>query len=61
MPGLSQTQIFFDDDIRLWPIHTIPRVPTKKNSVDCGMYICKYMEAVIRLQLVIWADLTNWQ
>ncbi|KAH0469539.1 hypothetical protein IEQ34_001097 [Dendrobium chrysotoxum] len=58
---MPKTQNSFDHDTRLWPVQTILRVLTQKNSVDCRMYICKYMKAVIQSQSIVWVDLTNWQ
>ncbi|PKU59384.1 Ubiquitin-like-specific protease 1A [Dendrobium catenatum] len=49
------------DDIRNWPIETIKNVSTQNNNVDCGMFICKYMEAVIQLEPVQWELLKDWQ
>ncbi|PKU69894.1 Putative ubiquitin-like-specific protease 1B [Dendrobium catenatum] len=36
----------FEDDIRTWPIQTIPNLPTQENSVDCGMFVYIYQEIV---------------
>ncbi|KAL0917541.1 hypothetical protein M5K25_012607, partial [Dendrobium thyrsiflorum] len=57
----EETQNAFDEDIRLWPIETIANIPTQANSVDCGMYVCKYMETVTQLEQINWLDHTNWQ
>ncbi|KAH0449870.1 hypothetical protein IEQ34_020562 [Dendrobium chrysotoxum] len=51
----------FDTDIRGWPIQKIKQAPTQKNSVDCGMYVCKYMKAAIQPEAVVWGDVKNWQ
>ncbi|KAH0468509.1 hypothetical protein IEQ34_003542 [Dendrobium chrysotoxum] len=51
----------FDTDIRGWRIQKIKQAPTQKNSVDCGMYICKYMEAAIQPEAVVWTDVKDWQ
>ncbi|KAH0452025.1 hypothetical protein IEQ34_019324 [Dendrobium chrysotoxum] len=58
----EETQKVFDDnDIRQWPIRPVVDAPTQKNSFDCIMFVCKYMEAVVKPQGVIWEDLKNWQ
>ncbi|KAH0451796.1 hypothetical protein IEQ34_019095 [Dendrobium chrysotoxum] len=58
----EETQRVFDDnDIRQWPISPVVDAPTQKNSFDCGMFVCKYMEAVVQPQGVIWEDLKTWQ
>ncbi|KAL0919183.1 hypothetical protein M5K25_011261 [Dendrobium thyrsiflorum] len=57
----EETQNAYDEDIRLWPTETIANVPTQANSVDCGMYVCKYMETVIQLEQINWLDHTKWQ
>ncbi|KAL0923142.1 hypothetical protein M5K25_007190 [Dendrobium thyrsiflorum] len=57
----EETQNAYDEDIRLWPTETIANVPTQANSVECGMYVCKYMETVIQLEQINWLDHTNWQ
>ncbi|KAH0464897.1 hypothetical protein IEQ34_005000 [Dendrobium chrysotoxum] len=32
-----------------------------KNQINCGMYVCKYMEAVIQPEAVVWADVKDWE
>ncbi|XP_020705781.1 sentrin-specific protease 2-like [Dendrobium catenatum] len=51
----------FEDDIRTWPIHSIPNLPTQENSVDCGMFVCKYMEQVIQNNNTDWDIHKIWQ
>ncbi|KAH0461669.1 hypothetical protein IEQ34_009244 [Dendrobium chrysotoxum] len=51
----------FDTYIRGWRIQKIKQAPTQKNSVDCGMYVCKYMEAAIQPEAVVWTDVKDWQ
>ncbi|KAH0451054.1 hypothetical protein IEQ34_021746 [Dendrobium chrysotoxum] len=62
---LVKTFIFyllsFDTDIRGWRIQKIKQAPTQKNSVDCGMYVCKYMEATFQPEAIIWTDVKDWQ
>ncbi|KAH0457833.1 hypothetical protein IEQ34_013148 [Dendrobium chrysotoxum] len=57
----EDTTTSFATDIRRWRIRKIKQVPTQKNSVDCGMYVCKYMEAVIQPEAVVWADVKDWE
>ncbi|KAH0449091.1 hypothetical protein IEQ34_022891 [Dendrobium chrysotoxum] len=57
----DETRNSFDQNIRLRPIQQITHVPTQKNSVDCGMYVCKYMKAIIQLKPVVWADVKDWK
>ncbi|KAH0453904.1 hypothetical protein IEQ34_018228 [Dendrobium chrysotoxum] len=57
----EDTTTSFATDIRRWRIRRIKQVPTQKNSVDCGMYVCKYMEAVIQPEAVVWADVKDWE
>ncbi|KAH0453166.1 hypothetical protein IEQ34_017490 [Dendrobium chrysotoxum] len=51
----------FDTDIRGWWIQKIKQAPTQKDSVDCGMYVCKYMKAAIQPEAVVWTDVKDWQ
>ncbi|KAH0458322.1 hypothetical protein IEQ34_013637 [Dendrobium chrysotoxum] len=57
----EDTTTSFATDIRRWRIRKIKQVPTQKNSVDCGMYVCKYMEAVIQPEAVVWVDVKDWK
>ncbi|KAH0456541.1 hypothetical protein IEQ34_014448 [Dendrobium chrysotoxum] len=57
----EDTTTSFATDIRRWRIRRIKQVPTQKNSVDCGIYVCKYMEAVIQPEAVVWADVKDWE
>ncbi|KAH0448191.1 hypothetical protein IEQ34_021991 [Dendrobium chrysotoxum] len=57
----EETNNAFDEDIRGWPIRKIKEAPTQKNSVDCGMYVYKYMEAIIQRILVVWSDVKDWE
>ncbi|KAH0451139.1 hypothetical protein IEQ34_018438 [Dendrobium chrysotoxum] len=38
----------FDTDIRTWPINFPSGVPTQTNSIDCGIFVCKYMEELVK-------------
>ncbi|KAH0464558.1 hypothetical protein IEQ34_007344 [Dendrobium chrysotoxum] len=42
----SDTKEAFDSDIRKWKVSTITSVPKQTNSIDCAMYVCKYMERI---------------
>ncbi|KAH0457773.1 hypothetical protein IEQ34_013088 [Dendrobium chrysotoxum] len=57
----EETKNAFDEDIRGWPIRKIKEAPTQKNSVDCGMYVYKYIEAIIQTIPVVWSDVKDWE
>ncbi|KAH0462277.1 hypothetical protein IEQ34_009852 [Dendrobium chrysotoxum] len=57
----EDTTTSFDTDIRGWWIRKIKQALTQKNSVDYGMYVCKYMEASIQSEAVVWPDVKDWQ
>ncbi|KAH0456296.1 hypothetical protein IEQ34_014203 [Dendrobium chrysotoxum] len=44
----------FDTDIRAWPIKYPSGVPTQTNNIDCGMFVCKYMEELVKHNNVDW-------
>ncbi|KAL0913829.1 hypothetical protein M5K25_017319 [Dendrobium thyrsiflorum] len=52
----QDTEHAFDEDIRLWPVRAVVGVPVQSNSVDCGVFVCKYMEAAIQPEAVVWPD-----
>ncbi|KAL0920241.1 hypothetical protein M5K25_009362 [Dendrobium thyrsiflorum] len=56
----QDTQLAFDKDIRLWPVRPVVGLPVQANSVDCGVFVCKYMEAAIQPEAVVWADQQHW-
>ncbi|PKU70175.1 hypothetical protein MA16_Dca010296 [Dendrobium catenatum] len=39
----------------------IPNLPAQENNVDCGMFVCKYMETVIQYNNIEWDMHNNWQ
>ncbi|KAH0461549.1 hypothetical protein IEQ34_009124 [Dendrobium chrysotoxum] len=51
----------FDTDIRTWPINYHSGVPTQTNIIDCGMFVCKYMEKLIKYENVDWEQHKNLQ
>ncbi|KAH0436251.1 hypothetical protein IEQ34_026448 [Dendrobium chrysotoxum] len=51
----------FDTDIRIWPITYPSGVPTQTNSIDCGMFVCKYMEELVKHGDVDWEQHKNLQ
>lgn len=51
----------FDSDITTWPIVPVTGLPVQANSVDCGMYVCKYMETVAKPEEPRWEEKKNWQ
>ncbi|PKU73355.1 Putative ubiquitin-like-specific protease 1B [Dendrobium catenatum] len=57
----EETKNIFNDDLMKWPIKLITNVPTQDNSVDCGLFVCKYMETVIQHESVQWDVHKNWQ
>ncbi|KAH0457732.1 hypothetical protein IEQ34_013047 [Dendrobium chrysotoxum] len=57
----DETSKSFETDIREWPVQRIKSAPTQKNNVDCGMYVCKYMEAAIQSEPVVWVNVIDWQ
>ncbi|KAH0457481.1 hypothetical protein IEQ34_012796 [Dendrobium chrysotoxum] len=55
----EDTTTSFAMDIQRWRIRKIKQAPTQKNSVDCGMYVCKYMEAAIQPEAIVWPDVKD--
>ncbi|KAH0458455.1 hypothetical protein IEQ34_013770 [Dendrobium chrysotoxum] len=51
----------FDTDIRIWLINYPSGVPTQINSIDCGMFVCKYMEELVKHEDVDWEQHKNFQ
>ncbi|KAL0908952.1 hypothetical protein M5K25_023467 [Dendrobium thyrsiflorum] len=56
----KETQHSFDEDIHLWPVRPVVGVPVQSNNMDCGMFVCKYMEAAVQPEPVVWADQQHW-
>ncbi|KAL0926778.1 hypothetical protein M5K25_003028 [Dendrobium thyrsiflorum] len=56
----QDTEHAFDEDIRLWPVRAVEGVPVQSNSVDCGVFVCKYMEAAIQPEALVWPDQQHW-
>ncbi|PKU79790.1 Putative ubiquitin-like-specific protease 1B [Dendrobium catenatum] len=38
----------FDTNIREWTINYLNGVPTQENNIDCNMFMCKYMEELVK-------------
>ncbi|KAH0457229.1 hypothetical protein IEQ34_015136 [Dendrobium chrysotoxum] len=51
----------FDYDIWQWSIQTVTGVPIQTNSIDCGMFICKYMEAIVQHEKFDSGQHKDWQ
>ncbi|KAI0498852.1 hypothetical protein KFK09_019748 [Dendrobium nobile] len=51
----------FDDNIKKWSFKTMKNIPTQTNNTDCGMFVCKYMENIIRQKNSNWRDNKDWQ
>ncbi|KAH0456341.1 hypothetical protein IEQ34_014248 [Dendrobium chrysotoxum] len=47
---------YFGGDIRNWPLSIATRIPTQTNGFDCGIFVCKYMEATILPRDVKWEE-----
>ncbi|KAL0922215.1 hypothetical protein M5K25_006185 [Dendrobium thyrsiflorum] len=56
----QDTEHAFGEDIRQWPVRAVVGVPVQSNSVDCGVFVCKYMEAAIQPEAVVWPDQQHW-
>ncbi|KAH0470531.1 hypothetical protein IEQ34_000254 [Dendrobium chrysotoxum] len=50
----------FDSDIRKWKINVIAGVPIQTNSVDCGMFVCKYMKMINLEGNTTWTNSKSW-
>lgn len=50
----------FESNPMKWPIKMMSGVLVQANIVDYGMFICKYMEAVIRKPPLNWTDHHDW-
>ncbi|KAI0493332.1 hypothetical protein KFK09_027609 [Dendrobium nobile] len=56
----EDTDDAFDIDITKWPIKGFRNVPTQNNNVDCGMYLCKYIEVLIQKEPIKWYRYLDW-
>ncbi|KAK8925761.1 putative ubiquitin-like-specific protease 1B [Platanthera zijinensis] len=43
-------------DIASWPIENIENAPTQKNSFDCGVFVMRYMETVLKRSEIDWVE-----
>ncbi|KAH0465458.1 hypothetical protein IEQ34_005561 [Dendrobium chrysotoxum] len=57
----EDTKGSFGSNITKRNIQTLKGVPTQSNSVDCGMFVCKYIENFILQSKVDWEEYKNWQ
>jgi len=48
-------------DILTWPISVIGDLPQQENGHDCGVFVCKYMEFVLRCKPIDWTKYHDWQ
>ncbi|KAH0461666.1 hypothetical protein IEQ34_009241 [Dendrobium chrysotoxum] len=51
----------FPNDIRKWKFKSMKGAPTQTNNVDCGMFVCKYMENIILQNNTNWTESNDWQ
>ncbi|XP_020599873.1 ubiquitin-like-specific protease 1A [Phalaenopsis equestris] len=45
----------FTTKIHKWFISITKHVPSQRNSFDCGMFVCKYMETLVQIEKVDWS------
>ncbi|PKU83158.1 Putative ubiquitin-like-specific protease 1B [Dendrobium catenatum] len=50
----------FDENITKWSFKTIKKAPTQTNNTDCSMFVCKYMENIVRQNNSKWKESTDW-
>ncbi|KAK8947930.1 Ubiquitin-like-specific protease ESD4 [Platanthera guangdongensis] len=43
-----------------WPINDVDDLPQQDNGNDCGVFVMKFMEAVLSTKTVAWKELKNW-
>ncbi|KAI0524548.1 hypothetical protein KFK09_003922 [Dendrobium nobile] len=51
----------FRQNITKWSFKTMKKAPTQTNNTDCGMFVCKYMENIVRQNNSNWIKRTDWQ
>ncbi|KAI0496269.1 hypothetical protein KFK09_022583 [Dendrobium nobile] len=51
----------FRQNINKWSFKTMKKAPTQTNNTDCCMFICKYMENIVRQNNSSWMQRTDWQ
>ncbi|XP_020592538.1 uncharacterized protein LOC110033035 [Phalaenopsis equestris] len=51
----------FTSKINKWSLSITKNVPTQRNSFDCGMFVCKYMQTLVQRDEVDWSVHMNWQ
>ncbi|XP_020578200.1 ubiquitin-like-specific protease 1 isoform X2 [Phalaenopsis equestris] len=58
---LKDTSDAFEEKLIKWPVVMTRGIPVQSNSYDCGVYVCKYMETLVRKEKVNWAEKKDWQ
>ncbi|XP_020573215.1 sentrin-specific protease 2-like isoform X1 [Phalaenopsis equestris] len=58
---LKDTSDAFEENLIKWPVVMTRGIPVQSNSYDCGVYVCKYMETLVRKEKVNWAEKKDWQ
>ncbi|KAK8930795.1 Ubiquitin-like-specific protease ESD4 [Platanthera zijinensis] len=43
-----------------WPINDVDDLPQQDNGDDCGVFVMKYMEAVMSSKTVVWKETIDW-
>ncbi|KAI0516184.1 hypothetical protein KFK09_008856 [Dendrobium nobile] len=51
----------FRQNITKWSFKTMKKAPTQTNNTDCGMFVYKYMENIVRQNNSSWMQRTDWQ
>ncbi|KAK8954054.1 putative ubiquitin-like-specific protease 1B [Platanthera zijinensis] len=47
-------------NIMNWPINDVDDLPQQDNGDDCGVFVMKYMEAVMSSKTVAWKETIDW-